>query len=66
MIQETYLQNRNQLTKKRKQTYIYQKGYMESEEEKLGVWDEYIHTSTNKIDKQIPTIIVWRIMFIIL
>lgn len=39
---------------------------MESEGEKLGVWDEYIHTSTNKIDKQISTIIVWRIIFYIL
>ena len=24
--------------------------------EKLGVWDKYIHTTTNKIDKQGPAI----------
>jgi len=34
--------------------------------EKLGVWDEYIHTTTNKTNKQGPTIIVQRTIFNIL
>ena len=39
-----------QIHRDRKQAYSYQRG--KKGREKLGVWDENIHTSRYKIDKQ--------------
>ena len=50
MIHMNLYTKQKQTHRDRKQAYSYQRG--KKGREKLGVWDENIHTSRYKIDKQ--------------
>ena len=56
MIQMNLITKQKQTHRHREQTYGYQRGQQGAGGDKVGVWDEHIHTTVNKIDKQGPTV----------
>ena len=51
LYKRTYLQNRNRLTDIEKKLWL-PKGWGQQGRDKLGDWDQHIHTTVCKIDNQ--------------
>ena len=52
-----------QTRRHRKSSYGYQRGQREGGEDRLRVWDEHIHTTIYKIDKQQGPIVQHRELY---